>query len=116
MADQKLTFKEGDTDPPITHVLEEFDQEAEEWVPMPLTGKTVRLLAQETRSKKRIGGVASVDLVTSEVSWAPGLTDLTVGEWRYEWEVTTPDGSRRTIPQGGYYEFTVMPKSGVITP
>jgi hypothetical protein len=126
VADDPLEYTQFDTDPPLEADLEEKDPDSGLWVPMDLTGKTVRLLAQNRRSLRMFGGDAEVVTVAPPVpapaGWvAPSRVRYTLqagdladpGEYVYQWEVSTPSGARRTVPPGDdWWEFTVARKLG----
>lgn len=118
MDEGPLTYTQFDTAPPIEEDLESRNPDTGVWGPLDLAGKTVRLLAQHRRTKRRFGGVATQLNVAgrSRVQYALADTDLvTEGDYVYQWEVTDPSGRRRTIPAGGSLrELQVNPKTGTV--
>lgn len=117
-------YTQYDTDPPLEADLEQQDPDTGAWVPMDLTGKTVRLLAENRRTKTRFGGTA-LQVAVTPVGTAPPTRvryllqpgDLEVpGDWIYQWEVSDPSGARRTVPPGdSWFEFSVARKLGAPT-
>lgn len=121
-ADDPLEYTQFDTEPPLECDLEEHGPDDTVFVPMDLTGKTVRLLAQNRRTKTQFGGIAiKVDvppvsgvLTPARVRYLLQETDLAVpGDWQYQWEITALNGARRTVPPGdSFFEFKVSAKLG----
>lgn len=122
MAEEPLQYTQYDTDPPLEGDLEEQDPDTLVWTPMSLQGKTVRLLAQNRRTKRRFGGavikvtVPPVEgvLTPARVRYVLQALDLSdAGSYIYQWEITAPDGTRRTVPAGdAWLEFEVAVKLG----
>ena len=112
-----LEYTQFDTSPAIEEDLEERDPNTGAWGPLNVEGKTVRLLAQHQRSGRRFGGVAVKLAVPgkSRFRYALQANDLSEpGDYYWQWEVSTPTGERRTIPQGSYYELTAKAKLGAV--
>jgi hypothetical protein len=125
VADEPYPYTQYDTDPPLESDLEQQDPDTGVWEPMDLAGKTVRLLAENRRTKRRFGGVAQVVAVPpvsgvptpSRVRYALQPDDLAdAGSYVYQWEVSAPGGTR-TVPAGdGWLEFEVARKLGTPVP
>jgi hypothetical protein len=90
------------------------------WEPIDLTGKTVRILAEETTTRARIR-TAAINLVAARagrVMWIPEpaageeAADTAIsGEYRFEFEITGPDGLQ-TVPRNSYYTMKIWDDLG----
>jgi hypothetical protein len=122
VADDPLIYTQFDTDPPLEEDLEQQNPDTGVWAPMDLTGKTVRLLAENRRTRRQFGGVATQVVVTvppgqtppARVRYALQAADLAdAGDYIYQWEILSPSGARRTVPAGDEWrELRVARKLG----
>jgi hypothetical protein len=117
-------YTQYDTGPPLEADLQQQNPDTGAWEPLDVNGATVRLLAQNRRTRLQFGGdVEFVDVVPPTGQPAPTRVrydfqtgDLGVpGDYVFQWEVIDAQGERRTIPAGdSWFEFAVARKLGSV--
>ena len=82
------------------------------YVPLDLTGATVKFLLSDLAGTVKINKAATFRGAASEgkVRCTPtaGEMDLVPGDYRAEWEITFPSGQVETIPPGASYRRVIV--------
>lgn len=101
-----FTIKQNDTRPNLDAQLLNADS-----LPIDLTGCTVRfLMASTSDGAVKINAVCAItDAVNGKVRYYWQYGDTAVfGDYKAEFEITFPDGSKQTVPNDGYLVISVV--------
>jgi len=105
-----FTIKQNDTRPNLDAQLLNADG-----TPIDLTGCTVRFLMVPTSGGAvKVDGICAItDAENGKVRyyWSAGDT-ANFGDYKAEFEVTFPDGSKQTVPNDGYLIISIVKELG----